>query len=209
MPDPTNAVAKSHKTPSLYSGAVRYQDALFSMNSFASLILVARYGLPPRSGWFRSIICRCFFRIISFVAPRSLCSNWRQSYAPYCTSSSDQTIPLTVSPKSTPLLVGSSFARSLLCRTLVQAHWCRRDISGEQLVLLFPANILELRFHRHTVEAYKESRRGNANTDCKYCRHSRKKRSVMWMWMLRNLSVVGSTDAGTQYNDLTGSVKME
>lgn len=42
------------------------------MNSLASLIFVAKYGLPPRSGWLSSIICRCFLRIISFVMPRSL-----------------------------------------------------------------------------------------------------------------------------------------
>ena len=30
----------------------------FSSNSFASLTLVAKYGLPPRSGWFNSMSCR-------------------------------------------------------------------------------------------------------------------------------------------------------
>jgi len=47
-------------------------DGFLSKNSFASLIFVAKYGLPPRSGWFSNISCRCFFRIISFVMPRSL-----------------------------------------------------------------------------------------------------------------------------------------
>jgi hypothetical protein len=44
----------------------------FSNSSFASLTLVARYGLPPRSGWLFNIRPRCFFRSSSFVTPRSL-----------------------------------------------------------------------------------------------------------------------------------------
>ena len=44
----------------------------FSRNSFASLTFVARYGLPPRSGWFNNINCRWFFRILSFVNILSL-----------------------------------------------------------------------------------------------------------------------------------------
>lgn len=43
-----------------------------SRNSFASLIFVARYGLPPRSGWLRSISWRCLTRTFSFVRLRSL-----------------------------------------------------------------------------------------------------------------------------------------
>lgn len=44
----------------------------FSKNSFASLTLVAKYGLPPRSGWFNSMRVRCAFRIFSFDRARSL-----------------------------------------------------------------------------------------------------------------------------------------
>jgi hypothetical protein len=49
-----------------------YHLISFSNNSFASLTFVARYGLPPRSGWFSSMSDRCFLRRISFVTPRSL-----------------------------------------------------------------------------------------------------------------------------------------
>ena len=56
-----NPVRGFHKCPEL-----------FSRNSFASLTFVARYGLPPRSGWFSSISCRWFFRIFSLVSMRSL-----------------------------------------------------------------------------------------------------------------------------------------
>ena len=56
-----NPVREPHKCPEL-----------FSRNSFASLTFVARYGLPPRSGWFSSISCRWFFRIFSLVSMRSL-----------------------------------------------------------------------------------------------------------------------------------------
>jgi hypothetical protein len=49
-----------------------HQDALFSNISFASFTLVARYGLPPRSGWFSSINVRCALRTLSFVMLRSL-----------------------------------------------------------------------------------------------------------------------------------------
>ena len=43
-----------------------------SRNSFASFTLLARYGLPPLSGWLASIRARWFFRIFSFVSVRSL-----------------------------------------------------------------------------------------------------------------------------------------
>ena len=56
-----NPVRETHKCPEL-----------FSRNSFASLTFVARYGLPPRSGWFNNISCRWFFRIFSLVSMRSL-----------------------------------------------------------------------------------------------------------------------------------------
>lgn len=47
------------------------QFAPFSRNSLASFIFVARYGLPPRSGWLRSINDRCRFLINSLFTPRS------------------------------------------------------------------------------------------------------------------------------------------
>lgn len=43
-----------------------------SNSSFASLTFVAKYGLPPRSGWFSSIIVRCALRTLSLVMLRSL-----------------------------------------------------------------------------------------------------------------------------------------
>lgn len=45
----------------------------FSKKVLASLIFAARYGLPPRSGWFITMSPRCFLRISSFVTPLSLC----------------------------------------------------------------------------------------------------------------------------------------
>ena len=76
MPDPSNAIAKPSTNLTLCYDDVQleHHDAPFSNISFASLIFVARYGLPPRSGWLRSIICRCFLRSMSFVTPRSLSS---------------------------------------------------------------------------------------------------------------------------------------
>lgn len=68
----TSMLLSSQRIPRLGSLLAEDYVAPFSINSFASLILVAKYGLPPRSGWFSSIICRCFLRIISRVAPRSL-----------------------------------------------------------------------------------------------------------------------------------------
>jgi hypothetical protein len=67
---PTNAsLSNKYNTNLSFS-----YGAPFSRNSLASLIFVARYGLPPQSGWFRSISCLCFLRTISFVTPRSLCA---------------------------------------------------------------------------------------------------------------------------------------
>ena len=44
----------------------------FSSRSLASFILLARYGDPPRSGWFASMICRCASLSCFFSAPPSL-----------------------------------------------------------------------------------------------------------------------------------------
>ena len=76
IPPPTPSLKPDPRSPYLYKRPSRVFSRLphgapFSKNSFASLIFVARYGLPPRSGWLSSISCRCFFRIISRVA-RSL-----------------------------------------------------------------------------------------------------------------------------------------
>jgi hypothetical protein len=61
-----------------FNGARRKQferragHPFFSRNSFASFTFVARYGLPPRSGWFNIINVRWFLRIRSLVSCRSL-----------------------------------------------------------------------------------------------------------------------------------------
>jgi hypothetical protein len=47
----------------------------FSKNSFASLILLAKYGLPPLSGWFNNMSCLCFLRRRSLLMPLSLFGN--------------------------------------------------------------------------------------------------------------------------------------
>ena len=59
-----------HRCPSGNSPSAQIQ--FLSRNSFASLIFVARYGLPPRSGWLSSISCLWFFRTLSLVRVRSL-----------------------------------------------------------------------------------------------------------------------------------------
>lgn len=46
--------------------------AFFSKNSLASFTFVARYGLPPRSGWLSSISVRCALRTLSLVRLLSL-----------------------------------------------------------------------------------------------------------------------------------------
>lgn len=44
--------------------------SVFSNRSFASLILLARYGEPPRSGWFASMICRwASFSLLRSIGP--------------------------------------------------------------------------------------------------------------------------------------------
>lgn len=62
------------------SGCARLQVLMFSAfpvhhefpprsnNSLASLTLVAKYGLPPRSGWFNNINFLWFFLILSLAA---------------------------------------------------------------------------------------------------------------------------------------------
>lgn len=45
----------------------RHEFPPFSNNSFASLTLVARYGLPPRSGWLSNISFLWFFLILSLA----------------------------------------------------------------------------------------------------------------------------------------------
>lgn len=105
---------------------------VFSNSSFASLIFVARYGLPPRSGWFSNIICRCFFLIISFVRPRSLHAT--RSVLNPCRSL--EVVLRTKSPESKLLLFGSSFSQILLCsmpclmRRLLVIFGVLRDLRG-------------------------------------------------------------------------------
>jgi hypothetical protein len=65
-------------TESPLRSRMTYHLTSFSNISFASLTFVARYGLPPRSGWLFSMSCRCFLRSSSFVTPRSLCCIIRQ-----------------------------------------------------------------------------------------------------------------------------------
>ena len=49
-----------------------YRFSVLSNKSFASLILLARYGAPPRSGWLASIICLCASLIFILRAGPSL-----------------------------------------------------------------------------------------------------------------------------------------
>lgn len=49
-----------------------FDQTVLSSNSFASLTLVAKYGLPPRSGWLRSMSVRWALRTLSLVMDRSL-----------------------------------------------------------------------------------------------------------------------------------------
>lgn len=66
---------------------VRY-DVVFSRNSFASFTFVARYGLPPLSGWLSNMRLRWAFRTLSLVMAPSLQQEHpvsfldRQRYAP-------------------------------------------------------------------------------------------------------------------------------
>lgn len=55
-----------------YTSAKRCRYAPLSRICFASLTLVARYGLPPLSGWLRSISVRWAFWIFSLVRELSL-----------------------------------------------------------------------------------------------------------------------------------------
>jgi hypothetical protein len=65
------SIVHPHYTPPL-SAPLKRRQTVLSNSSFASLIFVARYGLPPRSGWLSSISCRWFLRTLSFVKVRSL-----------------------------------------------------------------------------------------------------------------------------------------
>lgn len=112
----------------------RGYGAPFSKNSFASLILVARYGLPPRSGWLRSIICRCFLRRISFVTPRSL-HHMYQYHPQHYRSPRDM---LTMSRVSALLPSCSSASRSLPYSTPFPTHSCLLDIFVVRLNLHAP-----------------------------------------------------------------------
>ena len=68
---PSTSPVYPHETPS-FTIAQSGPHPVFSSSSFASLILLARYGLPPRSGWLLSISCRWFFLTFAFVRPFSL-----------------------------------------------------------------------------------------------------------------------------------------
>lgn len=57
---------------SLQSARCSLAHVVLSSSSFASLTFVAKYGLPPRSGWFKSISVRCALRTLSFEMDRSL-----------------------------------------------------------------------------------------------------------------------------------------
>lgn len=57
---------------SLQSTHCSLAHVVLSSSSFASLTFVAKYGLPPRSGWFNSISVRCALRTLSLERDRSL-----------------------------------------------------------------------------------------------------------------------------------------
>ena len=75
---------------------LEYRHEFFSRNSFASLTFVARYGLPPRSGWFSIMSVRWFFRIFSFVRAPSLLTHTDQP--PTHLSLSSSQYPILLSP---------------------------------------------------------------------------------------------------------------
>lgn len=76
-----------------YEATVLYNHVFFSKNSFASLTLVARYGLPPRSGWLSNIRVRWALRTLSFVRLLSLCfvKTWSVTFPSF-----------DLTPRSTP-----------------------------------------------------------------------------------------------------------
>lgn len=51
--------ATHETTQNIHNNGHRPLPSVFSSRSFASLILLAIYGEPPRSGWFASMICLC------------------------------------------------------------------------------------------------------------------------------------------------------
>jgi hypothetical protein len=74
---PLVLLAKQSKTTATHPGRPAkpgtrgYRPRIsFSSRSFASLILLAKYGEPPRSGWFASMICRCAsLSLLAIVGP--------------------------------------------------------------------------------------------------------------------------------------------
>lgn len=75
LPFPFNPTRHSLPTttlPTFLSFPCNYPQPFFSKNSFASLTLVAKYGLPPRSGWFSIMSVRWFLRMRSLVIVLSL-----------------------------------------------------------------------------------------------------------------------------------------
>ena len=122
-PTPSLNPSKSSQGVGSNAKEERGHRAFFSRNSLASLIFVARYGLPPRSGWFRIMSWRCFLRIISFDKLPSLCKFListlthclhHATSAPVAHESMQRTLPLI----SGRLLFCSSSSRSRLCRML-------------------------------------------------------------------------------------------
>ncbi len=95
----------------------------FSSISLASLTLVARYGEPPRSGWFISMRDRCFLRRSSFVTPRSL-----MSVSNMFETAQVAPTPLTASQGSRQLLSVSSWVQSHPCRNC-DPVWSRQHHS--------------------------------------------------------------------------------
>ena len=73
----TPALIPPHQPPAPRTKRCRNEKdpphhAFFSKNSLASFTLVARYGLPPRSGWLSSISVRCALRTFSLLRLLSL-----------------------------------------------------------------------------------------------------------------------------------------
>ena len=61
---------KPMQEPQQPRGNGGHRFSVFSNKSFASLILLAMYGEPPRSGWFANMMCLCAsFNLFRSVGP--------------------------------------------------------------------------------------------------------------------------------------------
>lgn len=135
------------------------QDVVFSSNSFASFTLVARYGLPPRSGWLSSIRVRCCLRILSRVTPDSLQVTFSQP-SPNLGRTCCR-IELTTERGQGKPRACSSWARIRPCRKPCPSRPRRREIGAMRQVQLGPARIIVscLQLMRRSTQAEKRTRK--------------------------------------------------